>query len=49
MLESTEIVRERERELVFKPRAKENLVFFCCTKIISKNSKFKRWIMQPKA
>ena len=36
MLESTEIVRERERELVFKPRAKENLVFFTVQKLYLK-------------
>ena len=38
MLESTEIVREREREreLVFKPRAKENLVFFAVQKLYLK-------------
>lgn len=36
MLESTEIVRERERELVFKPTTKENLVLFVVPKLYIK-------------
>ena len=38
MLESTEIVREREREreLVFKPITKENLVLFVVKKLYIK-------------
>ena len=33
MLESTEIVRERERELQFKPTTKQNLVLFVVPKL----------------
>ena len=33
MLENTEIVRERERELTFKPIAKENLALFVVQKL----------------
>ena len=36
MLESTEIVRERERELQFKPTTKENLVLFVVPKLYIK-------------
>ena len=34
--QNLEIVRERERELTFKPRAKENLVFFAVPKLYIK-------------
>ena len=33
MLESTEIVREREREIQFKPQTKENLDLFTILKL----------------
>ena len=41
MLESIEIVRERERELVFKPTTKENLVLFVVSKLYIKYQKLK--------
>ena len=39
--QTLEILRERERELVFKPQAKENLVLFAMTKLCIKYKKRK--------
>ena len=39
--QTLEILRERERELVFKPQAKENLVLFARTKLCIKYKNFK--------
>ena len=41
MLKSIETVRERERELTFKPQARENLVIFVVAKIDIKYRKIK--------
>ena len=39
--QTLEILRERERELAFKPQAKENLVLFAMTKLCIKYKKRK--------
>ena len=41
MIKSIEKVRERERELAFKPQAKENLDLFAMSKIDIKYRKMK--------
>ena len=40
-VETLEILRERERELTFKPQAKENLIIFVVSKIDIKYRKIK--------